>query len=71
LERTLVHSSTVASIGYDPLSATLEVEFHSGDIYQYFRVPECVYEGLMNAMSKGNYLDQYVKKAGYSYTRIF
>jgi hypothetical protein len=46
------------------------VEFLSGAVYQYFGVPESVYEGLLNAPSKGRYLDQFVKKAGYSYARI-
>lgn len=70
MERTPVQSSNVSSIGYDLDSSTLEVEFLNGSVYQYFGVPESVFGGLMNAPSKGTFLDQFVKKAGYSYARI-
>ena len=70
MERTPVQSSNLASVGYDPQTATLEVEFLNGSIYQYFSVPESVYNGLINASSKGSYLDQFVKKAGYQYRKV-
>ncbi|MER6911906.1 KTSC domain-containing protein [Streptomyces sp. NPDC000594] len=68
--RTSVVSSNLASVGYDPLSSTLEVQFTSGHIYQYAGVPESVFAGLMAAFSKGSYLDAHVKKAGYFCTKI-
>ena len=37
--RDLVASSNIASIGYDPDSETLEIEFTNGSIYQYFNIP--------------------------------
>jgi len=70
MERTPVSSSNLASVGYDVGSAVLEVEFNHGGVYQYSGVPEDVYLGLMNAGSHGKYFDQYVKKAGYPYTKI-
>jgi len=70
MERMQVQSSNVASIGYDTDACTLEVEFLNGSLYQYFGVPESVFAGLMSAPSKGSFLDQHVKKAGYSCTRI-
>ncbi len=70
MERTPVSSSNLASVGYDVSSATLEVEFNYGGIYQYSGVPEDVYQGLMNASSHGKYFDQFVKKAGYPYIKI-
>jgi hypothetical protein len=70
MERTPVASSDVASVGYESDSATLEVEFLNGAIYQYFGVPEDIYQGLMNAGSKGSFLSQAVKKSGYSYQRV-
>ena len=70
MERTPVQSSSVSSVGYDRDSSTLEVEFLNGSVYQYFGVPESIFDGLMNAPSKGTFLDQFVKKAGYSYARI-
>lgn len=74
MNRTPVSSSHLASIGYEPASQTLEVEFRGGAIYQYFAVPADVYDGLVAASdaggSVGKYFDLHVKKAGYRYTPI-
>lgn len=69
MNRTPVSSSNVASIGYDPSTQTLEVQYHSG-LYQYFGVPASVHDLVMRAPSKGGALDEHVKKAGYRYRRI-
>ncbi|NVL91182.1 MAG: KTSC domain-containing protein [Desulfobacterales bacterium] len=70
MERVPVQSSSLASVGYDSSTSTLEIEFLNGSIYQYFGIPAYIHEGLMNAASKGTYLDQNIKKAGYSYTKV-
>lgn len=62
MERTPVSSSTVASIGYDKSTSTLEVEFNNGSIYQYYSVPEDTYVALINASSHGKYLNQNIKR---------
>lgn len=61
MERIPVDSSNISSIGYDEDSSTLEIEFHSGAVYQYFDVPLNVYQGIMEAASKGQYLAQHIK----------
>ncbi len=61
MDRIPVVSSNICSFGYDPTSSILEVEFNSGSIYQYLDVPESEYEGLMNAASKGRYLNRNIK----------
>jgi DNA helicase HerA-like ATPase len=61
VQRVPVASTNVASIGYDPPTQTLEVEFHGGRVYQYFDVPVQVYEGFMSAPSKGQFLQQSIK----------
>lgn len=61
MDRKLVRSSDIASIGYDAEAQTLEIEFHSGGIYQYFEVPESVYDELMNASSHGIYFHENIK----------
>jgi hypothetical protein len=66
--RIPVISSNIESVGYE--NGILEIRFHNGAIYQYIDVPEHLYHGLMNAPSKGTYLDQYIKKAGYHYRHI-
>ena len=70
MERKRVSSSNLASVGYDPETKTLEIEFLNGGLYQYFNVPESIYNGLMAASSRGSYFDQYVKKGGYRYKKI-
>ncbi|MGA2725661.1 MAG: KTSC domain-containing protein [Bryobacteraceae bacterium] len=70
MERTVVDSSNLASVGYDIKSAILEVEFQHGGIYRCFGVPLFVYQGLLSAASKGKYLNEVVKRGGYQYSRI-
>lgn len=70
MNRTHVSSSNIASIGYDPGTQTLEVEFLDGSVYQYHNVSLSVYESLMSASSHGHYLDTYVKKRGYRYSKV-
>ena len=70
MNRTPVSSSNLASVGYDASQQILEIEFLTGSVYQYFNVPQAIYEGLMAADSHGRYFDANIKKAGYSYKRI-
>ncbi len=69
MERYSVASSNIASIGYDAGTETLEVEFLSGSIYQYYNVPQNIYDQLMQAGSKGRFLNTYIKNA-YPYSRV-
>jgi KTSC domain len=69
MNRTPVTSSNVASVGYDPNSMTLEVEFTNGSVYQYFDVPEVVHQDLMTAASIGTYLGRNIKN-NYRYARL-
>lgn len=61
MNRQPVESSSIRSVGYDPRTMTLEVEFDSGGIYQYSEVPESVYTGLIGATSKGSYFNEHIK----------
>lgn len=70
MNRVQVLSSNLASVGYNAQTQTLEIEFLSGTIYQYFNVPESIYSGLMSASSHGRYFDAYIKKGGFAYRRI-
>lgn len=67
MERVSVSSSNIASVGYDKEEQTLEVEFNSGAVYQYFQVPVNVYEGLISASSVGKYFNANVRDV-YSYS---
>ena len=69
MQRTYVSSSDLRSVGYDPGSQTLEVEFVNGGIYQYYGVPATVYQGLMNAPSHGKYFHAHIKTV-YRYAKV-
>ena len=56
-----VDSSNIESIGYDDASQELHVTFLSGTYYIYNNVPREVYDNLMNAPSKGSFLNREVK----------
>lgn len=56
MDFTNVTSSNLRSIGFDVMNKTLQVNFLNGRKYQYFNVPENVYDSLMNASSKGIFL---------------
>lgn len=61
MQRTPVQSSNIKSIGYDSNTSTLEIEFLDYSVYQYFDVPQYIYDSLMNANSHGSYLARYIK----------
>jgi len=67
--RTQVNSSNIQSIGYDVQSTTLEVEFTSGDVYQYFDVPDFLYQQFLNASSHGQFLNDNIRY-NYRYQKI-
>ncbi|MCQ4638000.1 KTSC domain-containing protein [Anaerovorax odorimutans] len=63
-----VSSSNLVAVGYDASTQVLRVQFKSGT-YDYFNVPESIYNGLMSAPSKGQYHAAYIKNA-YRYSRL-
>lgn len=70
MKRTPVaNSSNIASVGYDQATQTMEVEFTNGNIYQYFDVPEIVYQELMRAESAGKFLNAQIKGV-YRFARL-
>lgn len=69
MDRYNVASSNIRSVGYDAPTQTLEVEFLNGTIYQYYGVPENMYEQMMNEHSKGRFLNTYIRNQ-YPYSRV-
>ncbi|MFA5361125.1 MAG: KTSC domain-containing protein [archaeon] len=59
--RKPVNSTNISSIGYDPELGILEVEFTSGDVYQYFNVPLFLYNQFMSASSYGQFLNDNIR----------
>ncbi len=54
-----VESSNLDSVGYD--GQNLFVEFRSGSIYVYYGVPKQLYNELLDANSKGIFLNRNIK----------
>ena len=55
-----VDSSTIAAIGYE--AGDLYNLFHTGStIYRYPGVPYSVFEGFLDASSKGDYYHRYIE----------
>ncbi len=54
-------STVVASMHYNPDTATLRIVFVSGMVYDYKDVPEEEYIQMKTASSKGTYLNKYIK----------
>lgn len=61
MDRQPVSSSNLASVGYDSGSETLEVEFKNGSIYQYYNVPQVMFESLMQAPSVGSFFNANIR----------
>lgn len=74
MQRTPVSSSQIESVGYDPTSQTLEVEFKSrpgkhGSVYQYKGVSQSVYDEFISAPSIGVYFGANIK-SGYEFQKV-
>ena len=61
MDRTPISSSSIASIGYEDDSSTLEIEFNNGSVYQYFDVPRNIFDSLWASDSRGAFLAANIK----------
>lgn len=61
MRREPVSSSNLRSVGYDPSSNTLEIEFKSGGVYQYSGMPAHVHDSLLRSGSLGKYFANQIK----------
>lgn len=60
-EMIFVDSTNVEAVGYDEESRELHVQFRNGKVYIYADVPEETHRELLNADSKGSYLNREIK----------
>jgi hypothetical protein len=58
MERQEVESTVIGTVGY---SRVLEIQFESGRIYQYYDVPQEIFDGMLNAESKGKYFNANIR----------
>ena len=62
MERLSVSSSLIRSVGYDLAASILEVELTgSGRVYTFYDVPFSVYDELLEAPSKGQYFNDFIR----------
>ena len=61
MRRSPVSSSAISSVGYDRKEKTLELEFSSGGVYDYYEVPPEVYAELLSAESKGRFISEQIR----------
>lgn len=62
MQRERVKSSVIRSIGYDPKRSILEVEFHTGRLYRYFRVPPEEVTTLLTSDSIGGHFNHVIRQ---------
>ena len=63
MDRRPVQSSNLSSIGYDPSTQTLEIEFKGGGVYTYHDVDQAKADALLNAESVGKHFHAHIRNA--------
>jgi KTSC domain-containing protein len=66
MDKQRTESSVIGAVGH---SRVLEIQFESGRIYQYYDVPEDVYNEMLSAESKGRYFNSHIR-GKYQYQEI-
>ncbi|HZR29749.1 MAG TPA: KTSC domain-containing protein [Terriglobales bacterium] len=61
MKRLPVDSSALRSIGYDPKSLVLEIEYINGSVYDYYGVPPAIYQEFCEADSMGAFVNFRIK----------
>lgn len=62
MERKRINASNIRSVGYDPASRVLEVEFTSGAVYQYENVSAETHRRLMQSSSAGSFFKDNIEE---------
>ena len=56
-----VESSVMTFVKYDDDTSELDITFTSGKTYRYLEVPVDIYDGLLDAESKGEFFNDNIK----------
>lgn len=62
-------STAISAMHYNEQTATLQVVFITGSVYEYLHVPANIFNAMKSATSKGGYLNRYIK-GHYNYQKI-
>lgn len=63
MERYAVNSSVAESLAYDATSKVLKIWYKCGELYEFYDVPQHTFETLLNAESKGYFINWIIKPA--------
>lgn len=58
MDRITTYSGIIRSVGHDPITNTLEIEFASGNVWQYTDVTEKEYKAMMQSSSLGSHFHE-------------
>jgi hypothetical protein len=61
MDRAAVNSTSIKSIGHDPATQTLHVEFHNGKVYEYPGVSAESHAALVTAESIGKHFSAHIR----------
>jgi hypothetical protein len=62
MQRESVKSSSLSSVGFDPTTNELEIQFRAGGVYRY-AVPRRIHQQLMSANSLGAFFARNIRHA--------
>lgn len=67
--RQVIDSALIRSVGYSADDRTMEIEFTSGKVYRYRKVPLDVHRNLITAASPGGWFNEHVRDS-FSHTEV-
>lgn len=60
IQMTSVQSTSISSIGYR--RRTMQIEFSSGRVYSYSKVPRSTYDSFAKSQSKGKFFNEEIRE---------
>jgi hypothetical protein len=69
MQRERVSSSQIDAVGYDPATKTMEVEFSTGAVYEYYEVSPEVHKSFVTSSSVGRYFGSAIRD-NYEFKRL-
>jgi hypothetical protein len=56
-----VNSSAISAVGYDVTTMRMRIRFAQGETYDFSRVPAYIFQGLLDARSKGTFYNDHIR----------
>lgn len=69
MNRKTAHPTYIFAAGYDQNTNTLEVELQSGAVFQYYDLPQKIYDEFEKAKSKTRYYNSNIRDV-YAFSRV-